>query len=272
MKMRSLSILAVTILLAPAGGSLRYAVAQELATQPQAAAPTTEPAYILAEFTQSLNGKKLKPGDRIKAEVSQDVLWHGRIVIPVESKLLGYVTEVKTRDSDSQSRLGIVFDKVVLKHHDELAVQGVVHALSAPAPTRSRVDEPDQMFPPSLGQSGMRNIPSASTGGMSGSAPISNSSRVPPASSSSGPLTAPIIAGNSHGTIPSPILETRSSENKSGHMSVGMPHGVFGLKGLSLTTGTSPSTPGPVIVSTGQDVKLEFGTQVLVKVAGIPSR
>src|SRR5262249_23675830 len=65
MKIRSLSIVNVTILLASVVGSLRYAVAQEPATQPQAAAPATEAAYILAEFTQSLNGKKLKPGDRV---------------------------------------------------------------------------------------------------------------------------------------------------------------------------------------------------------------
>src|SRR5262245_11290356 len=40
---------------------------------------------ILAEFSGGLNVKKLKPGDKIKAEVSQDVLWHGRIIIPEES-------------------------------------------------------------------------------------------------------------------------------------------------------------------------------------------
>lgn len=270
--MRILSIVAVAILLAFGAGSLRLAVAQEQTAQPQAAASATEPAFILAELTQSLNGKKLKPGDRIKAEVSQDVLSHGRIVIPVESKLLGYVTEVQTRGIESQSRLGIVFDKVVLKHHEELAVQGVVHALSAPAPRRSKVDEPDQMFPPGLAQSGMRSGPAVPIGSMPGPAPISSTPRFPSLSTASGPFGVPVVAGPTNGNPTGPTLETRSSENRSGHMSLGMPQGAFGLKGLSLTTIASANTPGPVIVSTSQDVKLEFGTQVLVKVAGIPPR
>src|SRR5215471_9280216 len=120
MKTRTLAIVGIAVLLASAGSKYSFAQQTEPPAAPQATGTANEPAYILAEFTQSLNGKKLKAGDRIKAEVSQDVLSHGRIIIPVESKLLGYVTEVKTRGSDSESRLGIVFDKVVLKHHQEL--------------------------------------------------------------------------------------------------------------------------------------------------------
>jgi hypothetical protein len=52
-------------------------------------------------------------------------------------------------------------------------------------------------------------------------------------------------------------------------MSQGMPQGVFGLKGLSLTTGSDSSTPGPVIVSTAEHVKLEYGTQLQVRVTGL---
>ena len=49
-------------------------------------------------------------------------------------------------------------------------------------------------------------------------------------------------------------------------MSVGMPQGVTGLKGLSLTTGTTAETPGPVVISNTDNVKLESGTQVLLRV------
>ncbi len=45
-----------------------------------------------------------------------------------------------------------------------------------------------------------------------------------------------------------------------------MPQGVFGLKGLSLSTAPSPSTPGPVIVSNTENVKLDSGTQILLHV------
>jgi hypothetical protein len=49
-------------------------------------------------------------------------------------------------------------------------------------------------------------------------------------------------------------------------MSIGMPLGVRGLKGLSLSTVPSASTPGPVIVSNTDNVKLESGTQILLHV------
>jgi hypothetical protein len=49
-------------------------------------------------------------------------------------------------------------------------------------------------------------------------------------------------------------------------LSIGMPLGVRGLKGLSLSTAPSASTPGPVIVSNTENVKLESGTQILLHV------
>jgi len=52
-------------------------------------------------------------------------------------------------------------------------------------------------------------------------------------------------------------------------LSVGMPQGVRGLKGLSLSSGATPATPGPVIVSNTDNVKLEYGTQILLRVVSV---
>lgn len=241
--------------------------------------------YILAEFSQSLNAKKLKPGDRIQAQVTQDVLSHGRIIIPVESKLVGHVTEVKARaTNDPESRLGIIFDKVLLKHRVEVDFWGVLHALSAPAIRRSKVDEPDQMLSPramgGMSQSqgpmpigsGMAAPRGASSSG--GSAGSGSSIAANPAGSSPPFMNSPPVngppsrsAGNAAGGIPNPSGAPPVSSGEQKPMSVGMPLGVFGLKGLSLTTGTS-STPGPVILSRVDNVKLESGTQVLLKITG----
>ena len=46
----------------------------------------------------------------------------------------------------------------------------------------------------------------------------------------------------------------------------------FGLKGLSLSTEQSPSTPGPVIVSSTENVKLDSGTQILLHVLKVNYR
>lgn len=220
---------------------------------------------ILAEFSGGLNAKKLKPGDKIKGQVSQDVLWHGKIIIPEESKLVGHVTEVKRRGPDDpESRLGVVFDRVLLKHHQEVDFQGVVQALSPPAPRRSKVDEPDQMLPPSA------FTPSANSPGPIGAGPSrgASASGTKPLSIATMPAGVPMYTESNPGSNPGSAVGTdlnhKPSEQKP--MSAGMPRGVFGIKGLSLTQGPSTNTPGPVIVSNVSDVKLEGGTQVLLNV------
>ena len=70
---------------------------------------------MLVELSKRLNSQKLKVGDKVKAEVSQDVVSHGKVIIPVETKLIGHVTEVSARDSGHpESRLGIMFDRILL--------------------------------------------------------------------------------------------------------------------------------------------------------------
>jgi hypothetical protein len=264
----------------PMGTSTPSTAAGPAVTTPSAAKGSF---FILAEFTQSLNAKKLKPGDQVKAEVTQDVLSHGKIIIPVESRLVGHVTEVKShRAEDPESRLGIVFDKVLLKHRVEVDFHGVLHALSAPAVRRSRVDEPDQMLSPGLlgvnRSSGPTPVGSSSLGAHAGSAAGGNIQSVsgtatnpagsPPSVSNGAPVGTVLTvgAGNAAGGIPSHNSPYPIGVGEQKPMSVGMPLGVFGLKGLSLSTAGTASTPGPVIFSRISDVKIESGTQVLLKV------
>jgi hypothetical protein len=240
-----------------------------------AVAPGSPPKaafYILAEFTQSLNAKKLKPGDQIKAEVTQDVLSHGTIIIPVESKLIGHVTEVKVhRTEDPESRLGIVFDKVLLKHSREVNLQAVVQTLEAPAVRRSMVDEPSQMLPPTggmargLGQSTPMSAGPASTRGTIYSGPSNSDIAANPAGAPTflPPPSSSDVSSNPHRSRPlTPVDEQKP-------MSVGMPLGVYGLKGLCLIPEPSSNTPGPVILSRAGDVKLERGTQILLRVTAV---
>jgi hypothetical protein len=222
---------------------------------------------ILAELSGGLNVKKLKPGDKIKAKVAQDVLWHGKIIIPEESMLMGHVTEVKRRALDSpESRLGLVFDRVLLKRHKEVDFQGVIEALSPPAQRRSKVDEPDQMLLPSTMTASSNSAVPMGGGAPSRAASNVNSKSVSIATMPAGvPVYTEANPGSNPGNAVGSARATGSlSEQKP--MSAGMPHGVFGIKGLSLTLGPSSSTPGPVIVSNAIDVKLEDGTQVQLKV------
>src|SRR5690242_2139872 len=101
--------------------------AAEAAAVPKTSEPASNPRIltpgttIVAEFAGSLNVKKLKPGDKVKAVLAQDLIAGGRLVAKYGSKVIGHVTEVKKRSqNDPESRLGVVFDKILLKKHQEL--------------------------------------------------------------------------------------------------------------------------------------------------------
>src|SRR5947209_12046604 len=73
-------------------------------------------SILYAELTKTVDAKKAKLGDPVKAVLVSDVLAHGKIVLRHDSKLLGHVTEAQVHSKESpESRLGIVFDKVVTK-------------------------------------------------------------------------------------------------------------------------------------------------------------
>jgi hypothetical protein len=244
------------------------AAAAATVTPPATKAEAVKPKASYVELSKTLKAKKLKVGDKVKAEVSQDVVSRGKVIIPVETKLVGHVTEVSARDSTHpESRLGIVFDRILLKHFRDIDFQAVVQAVSQPVVRKSRVDEPSQMLPPSMvGVS--RDAPAAPTGRGANS----STSNRPAGGSGGGTASAsltyqtPITVKQSpstHVNSSAALLETAGNGKP---MSIGMPQGVFGLKGLSLSTTPSTSTPGPVIVSNTEDVKLDSGTQILLQV------
>lgn len=234
-------------------------------------APAAKPGVIalgstiLAEFSGSLNVKKLKPGDKIKAVLAQDLLAGGQIIAKANSKLLGHVTEIKRRsESDPESRLGVVFDKILLKKHQELEFQAIVQALAPPVVRRSRVDEPDQMMPPPT-LSVSSSLPGQSRSRSSSNRSTSSATTLATTMGTVGPMTTVASTpGMNPGDGLSPI-RTQASTTSSASGGVGM-HGVYGLKGLALAAPSSSSQSGPAIISTKSDVKLESGTQVVLLV------
>jgi len=247
------------------------AAAAAATVTPKAAAETVKPkaSYMLVELSNTLKAKNLKVGDKVKAEVSQDVLSHGKVIIPVETKLLGHVTEVSARDSTHpESRLGIVFDRILLKHFHDINFEAVVQAVSEPVIRRSRVDQPSQMLPPSMLGGAPRSAPTGPTGRGN-----TNSNRSSGSVSGGGGASASLATFQTPITVkqsPSTHVDTSAAlleiAPTGKPMSIGMPQGVFGLKGLSLNTQPSASTPGPVIVSNTDNVKLDSGTQILLQV------
>jgi hypothetical protein len=104
------------------------AVASQSAS-PQAPAKLETGSILYGVITKTVDAKKVKVGDPISAVLAADVLAHGKVVARHDSKLVGHVTEVQVHTKEQpESRLGIVFDKVITKA-GELPFQSLLLAI-----------------------------------------------------------------------------------------------------------------------------------------------
>src|SRR5579859_2067541 len=101
---------------------------------------------INAELNAPLDSKKCKPGDPVKARTTQPAKSGGRTVLPKGTRLVGHVTRASSRArGDSESAMGIVFDKAILKNGEEVPLNVAIQAIassqaSAAGGFRSRFD------------------------------------------------------------------------------------------------------------------------------------
>lgn len=219
---------------------------------------TKDGTPILVELTKTLNAKKTRVGDEVKAEVIQDVVVHGKIAVREGSKLLGHVTQVKPfTKEDGESVIGMVFDRAKLKGGRELGIQGGIRAIAA-AVGISMVDKPSEMMPPTWG-------PMAATN-QSTMQPMGSRAPTGRGTNSSGASTQPVPNQQiSKSDIPNYSLPNNQVPYAHSLLSSGS-RGVFGLQGLKLRAAGTDQNQGYVITSHTKDVKLESGVQILLQV------
>src|SRR6202048_326021 len=104
------------------------------AAKPPISADTPPSGTILSvELSKSLDAKKTKANDRVEAKTATDLLAHGQIVVPRNTKIIGHVTEAKARSKASpDSKIGITFDRMLLKDGREVPLQLSVQAIARP--------------------------------------------------------------------------------------------------------------------------------------------
>jgi hypothetical protein len=233
---------------------IAVSIAQEKSADAQtsAGAALNGGMLMVAELSRGLGTKHAKAGDIIKARVAQDVIADGRIVVPRDSTMLGRVIKVKTSNKeDRESRLEVVFDHVKLKHGAEADFHGVIQAVAAPVP---RHDQPDQMLPPGFADGGRST---GSTQPIGGTASRSHSGMgtvtVGPGTGTLGPANAPLPAP------PAPPISA------TGALSAGA-RGVIGIADLALGADASSGTVKTVLRCRRRDIKLDGGTQIVVRV------
>jgi len=206
-------------------------------------------APIMAELTKAIDAKKAKQGEAVTARVTENTEDNGKVLIPQGAKLEGHVTQASACSKGaSYSSVGIVFDKAVLKHGEEIPLNANVEALAAP-PEAPETNSSEPMSPQPMGgmpPQGMGSrSPNAATGAMS-----------PTPGAINGP-------SNTEANNASAGTGATGSLNSNGRLTPAS-RGVFGMRGIGLTKATIGTQQAAVITSTGKDVHLDSGTQLLL--------
>jgi hypothetical protein len=216
---------------------------------------------VNAELDKSLDSKKAKVGDAVTARTTEAVKEDGKVVLPKGSRLVGHLTRVSARGKgDSDSTLGVQFDRAELKGGQELAVQLTLQAIAVP-PGVAPIGGDDLQGMGSSGAAG--SMGGASRNGVGATAPVGGA--VSGAASTAARTTGD-VSGAATSTVNAAGATTQGATgglNSSGQLAANS-RGVFGLNGLSLSTEASNSAQGSVIASSGKSVRLDGGTRLLL--------
>src|ERR1043166_9298015 len=163
---------------------------------------------LQAELSKSLDAKKAKPGDEVSAKLTQDVKSNGKVVLHKGSKLVGHVTEAQARSKENaESKLGIVFDKAVLKGGQEVAFNSVIQAVAPPLQaTSSLAGDENSSLGGGMGSGGMGRTTGGSgpLGGAIGGATNTAGSTVGAIANTAGNVagsTTGAVGGAANGTV-----------------------------------------------------------------------
>jgi hypothetical protein len=227
-----------------------------------ASALLTQGSTLHTELTKPVDCKKAKPGDEVTAKVTEDVKSNGKVVVHKGSKVVGHVTEVQARSKEhADSRLGITFDKLVMSGGQEMAFTGVIQAIAPPvsAMASSSLEQSSDLAA-SGGRmpSGGEARPTGTLGGVAGGALSTVGSTAGAATNTVGSVGT--NAGGAVGGVTSGLSARGTLTSASS--------GVVGLQGLALSNASSANAQGSLITSPTQNVKLDSGTQVLLRAAG----
>jgi hypothetical protein len=220
-----------------------------------------------AALSSPIDSKKCKPGDPVNAHSTEAVKSEGKTVIPKGSKLVGHVTQASARGKgESESSLGIVFDKAILKNGEEIplnaGIQAIASAQSSAAVAGSDMD--------AMGGMGASAAGSGMAGGRSGLGGVTSTAggavgAVTNTAANVGGVAGGTVnsAANAGGSIAGASKGAVGGLNAAGQLTSNS-QGVFGLNGLNLNAAASNATEGSVITSAGKNVHLDSGTRMLL--------
>jgi len=228
---------------APQTQSPQAAAAQAPANPVTRIAPGS---VIPVSLTKTIDAKKAKTGDAVEAKVTQDMKdTNGEVIVAKDTKMIGRVTEAQARNKEQKgSQVGIEFDRAVMKNGTEMQMPMSIQAIIGQQnnnPQNAQSKEGGNAVPAGNGASA-----SPASGGRSG---MAGSTPTPSTATSSGETPS----NTQTGTSARPPITAKTE-------------GVVGISNLTLAaTGPNPAQ-GSVVSSEKNNVKLESGTMMLLRV------
>jgi hypothetical protein len=211
-------------------------------TQFEAAANQPAVTTVFAIVVKRLDTKTASLNQELTLRTINDVIVDGIIVIPSGSRVVGHVVEVAAKGKGSQqSILAVVIDKAVLQSERQIPLEAIIAAVAAPQDGSLTSD-------PTYGMM-HSNEPKMVGTGPSGA---TRSGDLPP--SSKVDSTATLSTARINGGMRNSLLLNADSQ------------GAIGFPGLSLSWRLD-KPPAVSVFNSNKEIKLEAGTQVLLRMA-----
>ncbi|HLW84051.1 MAG TPA: hypothetical protein VKR60_02480 [Candidatus Sulfotelmatobacter sp.] len=212
--------------------------------QSQASSPRIAPGVVIpVRLSKTVDAKKAKPGDEVVATVTTNLKTNsGEMIVPKDTKIVGRVTTAQARTKEQkESDLGIAFDRAVTKH-GELKQAMSIQAIIAPLDNTSENDSGNNPGGPVTGGG-------TATSPMGGrNSPMEGSGQPQPRSTGATAGADAPAEGNAR-----PPINANTQ-------------GVIGMPELKLEASAQNAAQGSVISSGKNNVKLESGTLMLLRV------
>lgn len=236
--MKSPSLGLIVVLLAGASFA-QAATAQQSSGKEENASRFAPGTELRVELEKTVDAKKAKAGDPLMAKTMDELKSGTEVIAPRGAKIIGHVVAAAPHEKNSPSSLEIAFDKLEVGNGSEIPLKASIQALEKPANYAPMASD-------NMGGQQAGNAPMGSgTGRVSGMTPGGMGQ---PAGGSN-----PGYPGNA-GTMPSQSAPSSISPNAQG---------VIGMSGVSLSAGP---TQDSVLTSEKHNVKLESGTQMILRV------
>src|SRR5258708_30475019 len=210
--------------------------------------PRRPGSVIPVQLTKSIDAKKVKAGDEVEAKGTQDMkAGNGGIIVPKDTKVVRRVTEAQARNKEQkESQVGIAFERAVMKIGGDVKLPMSIQAILAPS-----------------------YLSANNSSGAEGTGQQQSAGSASGTSQGNGNARAGAMGGAQPPTPTPPSASAGPTEDKTGngaHQPItGNTQGVLGIPDLTLST-TAGAAQGSVVTSEKNNVKLESGTLMLLRV------